>query len=105
MADIAQFFDYFIENEPLHKAYNITPDKIYGLVELAEMVRKISGKDIPIQVASEGNGLDYYGSNARVKAEVKNYYFTEMEKSIKNLFAYYESIKDKINYEALLTDK
>lgn len=105
VADIAQFFDYFIENEPQHKAYNIVPDKVYGLVELAHMVREISGKDIPIQVAQEGNGIDYYGSNTRVKVEVKDCHFTPMEESIKNLFAYYESIKGKINYESLLIDK
>ena len=105
VSDIAQFFDYFIENEPQHKAYNIVPDKVYGLVELAHMVKEISGKDVPIMVANEGNGLDYFGNNARLKAEIKNAKFTPMTESIKNLLAYYESVKDKLNYNSLLEDK
>jgi GDP-L-fucose synthase len=105
VADIAQFFDYFIENEPKHKAYNIVPDRVYGLVELAHMIKEISGKDIPIKVASEGNGLDYYGSNIRLKSEIGTVNFTSMEDSIKKLFAYYESQKDKLNCEVLIEDK
>ena len=105
VADIAPIFEYFIENTPQHKAYNIVPDKVYGLKELAEMVRNISGKDILIKVAQTGNGLDYYGNNKRLKSEMPNLHFTNMQDSIKNLFSYYESIRDKINYDLLLTDK
>ena len=105
VVDIAQFFDYFIENEPKHKAYNIVPDKVYGLVELAHMIKDISGKDIPIKVANEGNGLDYYGSNIRLKSEIGTVNFNSMEDSIKNLFTYYEAQKDNLNYEALIEDK
>ena len=105
VSDLVPILEYFIENEPRHKFYNIVPDKVYGLVELAEFVRKISKKEVPIQISQEGNGLDYYGSNERLRQEMPDVSFTDMPRSIERLYSYYERNKDTINYSCLLFDK
>lgn len=105
VADLPQIFDYFIENNPKYKAYNIVPDEQTDLVSLAHLVKEVSGKEIPIQIANDGYGLDYYGLNKRLKSEIEDLKFTPIRQSIESLFEYYQRIKNELNYESLLTDK
>lgn len=102
--DLMPILEYFIENKPKYNSYNIVPPEPVELVQIAELVKKVSGNDISIKVANDGYGLDYYGDNSRLISEV-DCKFTKMEDSIKMLFAYYESRKEIIKKELLLTDK
>jgi len=52
--DLMPILEYFIENKPKHKAYNITPNRSVDLLSLAKKVRKISGKKLPIKIAKNG---------------------------------------------------
>lgn len=102
--DLMPILEYFIENKPKYNSYNIVPPEPVELVQIAELVKEISGNEISINVANEGYGLDYYGDNSRLISEV-DCKFTKIEDSIKMLFAYYESRKEIIKKELLLTDK
>lgn len=102
--DLMPILEYFIENKPKYNSYNIVPPEPVELVQIAELVKKVSGNDISIKVANDGYGLDYYGDNSRLISEV-DCKFTKIEDSIKMLFAYYESRKEIIKKELLLTDK
>lgn len=103
--DLPQIVEFFIENNPHYKSYNVCPDNYLELLDLAKLVREISGKNIPIKVAAQGYGLDYYGDNSRLKAEIPDLKFTAIKTSVENLYSYYSGIKDKINIECLLMDK
>lgn len=103
--DLPQIVEFFIENSPHYKSYNVCPDNYLELLDLAKLVREISGKDLPIKVGAEGYGLDYYGDNSRLKAEIPDLKFTAIKTSVENLYSYYSWIKDEINIECLLTDK
>ncbi len=50
--------EYFIEHTPTEKSFNITPDNSIGLLQLAQLVKSISKKDIEIKVAQEGLGME-----------------------------------------------
>ena len=97
--------DYFINHYQKYKAYNITPDNSIELLELAQKVKKISGKDLPIIVKEGGMGLEYSGGNSRLKAEIPDFKFTAIDAAIQNLYNWYLQNKNLINKEFLLVDK
>ncbi len=103
--DLMPVLEFFIENNVRYKSYNVVPDEKIELFEIAGLVKKISNKNIEIKVAKDGYGLDYTGSNDRLKAEFKNVKFTGFEKSISCLYEYYKNNINKIDRNLLLEDK
>ena len=103
--DLMPILEYFIENKPKYNAYNITPDKSIELYELAEKVKKISGKNLPVFIKEKGLGLEYSADNSRLKNEFHELNFTEIDKAIKELYEWYNQNHKLINREYLLFDK
>jgi len=103
--DLMPILEYFIENKPKYNAYNVTPDESIELYELAEKVKKISGKNLPVIVKEEGLGLEYSGDNSLLKGEIKSLKFTEIDKAIKELYEWYNQNHRIINKDCLLLDK
>jgi GDP-L-fucose synthase len=103
--DLVWVIEYFIEHDGKFKAYNVTPDHSVELREVAETVRRISRKDLPIRVAREGMGLEYSGDNRRLREEVSGLTFTPLDRAIGELYDWYSSRRDRINREFLLVDK
>ncbi|MDR1941683.1 MAG: NAD-dependent epimerase/dehydratase family protein [Endomicrobium sp.] len=103
--DLMPILDFFIENKPKFKTYNIVPDEKYELAQLARIIREISAKDLEIKIASDGFAKEYSGSNERLKSEFQSVKFTDIKKSILMLYNYYLQIKENIDAAKLLTDK
>ena len=97
--------DHFIQYPAIYKEYNITPDESTELCSLAEKIRHISGKNLPIVVAREGMGLEYSGNNERLRKEIKGLKFTPFDESIKILYEWYYERKNSMKKESLLVDK
>jgi GDP-L-fucose synthase len=97
--------EYFIENDAKYKSYNIVPDEKIYLVEIAELIKKISGKDLPVKIAKEDLASEYTGDNAMLKNELKNIRFTDVQKAISTLYNYYIGQKNLIDKNKLLADK
>ena len=81
--------------------YNVCTGKPIELVELAQMVRHVSGKNLEIIILKDGMNLEYTASNQRLLAEYPNIKYTRIEKAIKELYFYYESIKDTLDIHVL----
>jgi len=103
--DLMPILDYFISNDGKFKSYNVTPDSAIELYKAADKVRKISGKDLPIIVGKPGMGLEYSGSNARLRNEIANLKLTNIYDAIKKLYHWYLENKYLINRDLLLFDK
>jgi GDP-L-fucose synthase len=103
--DLVNVMSYFIENGSAYKAYNVTPDNSIELYELAEMVRRISKKGLPINVAREGMGVEYSGNNARLRKEIPGLRFTNIEIAVQKLYNWYELNSERIDRNCLLVDK
>ena len=88
-----------------HKSYNITPDGETELLQAAQTVRQVGNKKNDIRIATPGYGLNYSGSNARLKTEIKDLAFTPFERAVKELFVYYSQHQSEIDKNLLLTDK
>jgi UDP-glucose 4-epimerase len=103
--DLMPILEFFIEKKVLHKSYNITPNKAIELLEIAEIIKKISQKDLEIKIFQTGFGLEYSGDNLRLKKEMPNFDFEKIEASINSLYQYYLKNKSALNLQLLLTDK
>ncbi len=102
--DLMPVLEYFIEHEPAYKSYNVTPDEETELLQAATAVLDAAGGG-DIRVATQGYGLNYSGSNARLRAEIPHLRFTPLKEAIQDLYAYYQTNKNMINPDLLLSDK
>ena len=102
--DLASLTSWFIDNEPKHRAYNVTTGRPIDLLTLAHMVAKVSGRNPQIRVANEGMGKEYSGANARLLAEVGHFQFRDRESSVRDLYNWYETQLPAIDPELLRFD-
>ena len=103
--DLMPVLEYFIENTPRYKSYNITPNEETELLYAAQTVQKLGQKNNQIFVAQEGYGLNYSGSNSRLCNEIPTIRFTPFEQAVEELFAYYNERKNELDKNLLLKDK
>ena len=103
--DLMPVLDWFINNKPNYHSYNITPDKSISLYELAEIIKNLSNKNLPIIVAQEGLGLEYSGNNNRIKEEFQEFKTTPIKDSIKRLISWYIENKNNLDFNKLIIDK
>ncbi len=100
--DLPPIVEWFLEHEPKYHDYNVCTGQPVDLVSIAKLVRDISGKDLPIEVAREGWNLSYTADNSRLKAEMGDLlHFRPLEESVAALYAYYQENKDSIPYDEL----
>jgi UDP-glucose 4-epimerase len=103
--DLVRITDWFIQNTPLEKVYNICTGVTYDLISLAKMILRISGKNFDIIIKNKEIGREYSGNNAIFLAETKKVTFRKIEESIKELYYWYETNKHLIDKNKVLADK
>lgn len=103
--DLMPVLEYFIENETPYKSYNVTPSQETELLQIARLVQQIGQNPHDIQVAQEGQGLSYCGSNQRLLKQIPGLQFTPLSHAIEDLFTYYRQNKEKLDINLLLKDK
>lgn len=100
--DLCEIMQWFIENEPNHKHYNVCRGNKIDLYSLACMVRECLNINCDIMVAEKGWKPEYTGSNERLIKEIGNYQFTGFIESIENLCEYYKTVIDTIDERKLI---
>ena len=100
--DLCDIMQWFLENEPKHRHYNVCRGSKIDLYTLAQMVREILETDCDISVAEAGWKPEYTGNNERLLAELGDYRFTDFRESIVQLCRYYKENIDMIDEEKLL---
>lgn len=103
--DFCRIVDWFIEHEPRYHTYNIVSGERVSLQEICDNVKKISGKELAVIRGREGLAPEYTASNKRFLDEYKEFSFTPIKKSIRNLYQWYEENQEKIDKYALLYGK
>jgi UDP-glucose 4-epimerase len=91
--DLVKITSWFIENTAGHKAYNVCSERPVALTDLARLIAEISaqvsGRKPDVAVMTEGMGHEYSADNSRMLAEMGGYQFWDLERSIKDLYAWY----------------
>lgn len=92
--DFCRMLEYFLHNEPLFHTYNMVSGKKVSLKEICDIVLKVSDKELPVYVCQEGLANEYTASNIRFLNECKDFCYTPIEKSIEELYHWYEQSGD-----------
>lgn len=100
--DLCGIMEWFIDNTPKYKHYNVCRGSKIDLYSLAFMVREILGSNCDIVVSEEGWKPEYTGNNSRLIKEMGSYQFTDYKESVSELCAYYKKNMDLIDESRLL---
>lgn len=100
--DFCKIINWFVDNKPKYKTYNISSGRKVDLLSIAKLVLEIVGYDLPIYVCLPGLGNEYTACNQRLLEEFSSYRPTSLDGNIKELLKYYISIKDDIDIYSLL---
>lgn len=99
--DLGKIVSWFIENEPKWHDYNICYGKPYLLSELAQMVKRISGKELQIKLLSNERNVDYCADNSRLLEQIPDLQITPMEEALTQLYHHYDSNRHIIDVDVL----
>lgn len=100
--DLAGIMQWFIENEPQHKSYNVCRGMKIDLYTLAQMVRETLGIACDIVVKESGWKPEYTGDNSRLLMEMGDVKFTDFQETIERLCQYYKTNLDLVDEKKLL---
>ena len=83
--DLVKLTEWFIENDPRHKAYNVSTGRPVALTELAQVIARVSaqvsGRNPDVSVLNQGMAPEYSADNSRMLAEMGKYQFWDLEDS------------------------
>lgn len=99
--DFCRIIEIFLQKELLYHTYNIVSGAKISLMEICEIVRRVSGKQLPVFVCGDGLGNEYTASNKRFLKEFPEFRFTDMEEAVKSLYDWYRN-NENINIYRLL---
>ena len=108
--DLVKITNWFIENNPRDKAYNVCSGRPVALTELARLISQVSVEaagsksSAQVSVLNEGKGAEYSADNSRMLTEMGGYQFWDLQDSIRDLYAWYQQ-HDGIDVESLKFDE
>lgn len=100
--DFCRIVEYFVHYDVRYKDYNIVTGRRISLLELACIVKEVSGKDLPIYIGKAGLGNEYTADNERLLSEFGGFEYTEIKDAIRTLYKWYEENMDMIDIFPLL---
>ena len=93
-----------LEGAPRFHDYNVCTGRPVLLSDIARLVCRVAGKDLPIQILSGGMGLEYTGSPARLRAELP-FELTPLEDGVARLYRFYEEHPEVCDVDTLKRTK
>lgn len=89
--DLCNIMSWFIENEPIHKHYNVCRGSKIDLYSLACRVRENLNIECDITVGASGWKPEYTGDNKRLLNEIGSFEFSGFAETICELCEFYRS--------------
>ncbi|KKU76040.1 MAG: NAD-dependent epimerase/dehydratase, partial [Candidatus Wolfebacteria bacterium GW2011_GWA1_47_6] len=102
--DLYKIIGHFIHNDSKEKIFNVTPTESIDLVTIANIINELSGNTTEIQVLNPGIGVEYSGDNKKLLSEMGDFKFTSSKAAIAELYAYYRTIQDNLDVDAVGQD-
>lgn len=92
--DAQKIIEYFVEKFPQKNIINITPCESISLLEIANIVKKITKSNADIKILNPILNNEYTGDNSLLLKNIPNFQFTSMEEGLNKLCEY---IKNSCN--------
>lgn len=89
--DLVRIVEWFVNNQPKYKAYNVGRGKKISLLDIARKVIRITASPKEIQVINLTMGDEYTCDNGRLHAELGNFHFTDFDLSLRELIKWYRN--------------
>lgn len=86
--DMTKIVEYFIKNIPQDNIINITPTLSCSLFDIAKIVKKLSGKNVDINLAHSTMNNEYTADNSLLLKNYPNLAFTSMQNGLEKLYRY-----------------
>ena len=102
--DLNRILPWFIENQPMHRAYNVCTGRAVDMTALARKIVRASGQELPVIVSKPGLGDEYSGDNRRLLAEMPEFQFRSIDESINKLYRWYSDNRSEIDPQRLHFD-
>jgi UDP-glucose 4-epimerase len=99
--DFCKIIGYFIENDAKEKFYNVGGERC-NLLTLAEKIKNISKDNFEIIVKKQGVDKEYTCDNNKLLEELKNFKFTDIDTSLKELYEWYQINKSNLDRNKML---
>lgn len=99
--DAVRVIEHFLRATASYKAYNIGTGKKISLVELARLIKNITGNPHPIRVKNEGLNPEYTCDSSRLRNEIPGIKFTEHSVAIKSLYLWYRERIDFLDKDRI----
>lgn len=99
--DLVKIIDYFVNNKPKERFFNVGSGQRVSLLSLAKKINKLSNYSLPIVVKNKGLNKEYTTNNSRLKKEIKGLKLKTIDESIKDLYKYYLSNQKFIDFKLL----
>lgn len=105
ITDLLRVIERCLREDVPSQSYNVTPESTVELKTLAQMVAQVSGRDVPILIKEPGMGPEYSGDSSRLRETLPGIELTSLDKSIAELYAWYQARRHTINRDLLLKDR
>ena len=103
--DLVRVIERLFTHEARHGAYNVSAPQTWQLLDLARLVVRLSGKDVPVVVANDGMGVEYSGDGRRLREELPDLTTTPVDEAVATLYEWYAERRRLIDRAALLVDR
>ena len=87
--DLASIVKRFLKHPPSKSVLNICSGRAIDFRTVAEMIIRVAGKSLPVEILTDGWGREYSGDNSRLREELPDFQFSSLEESIKTLYEWY----------------
>ena len=105
VGDLVRMTEWAMRTRTNHRHYNACTGQHIDLLSLAQMIREVTGADVPITIGKEGLKPEYSGDNSRIINEIGDFEFTPLRKTLEMLRDYYKDNFGLIDPKLLLFDK
>ena len=86
--DLCKAVGEFIKNPPSERFINMTPPKSTDLINICNIINKISSFKSPVNIIKPGLNNEYTGDNAVLQKMLPGFAFTSYEDGIKKFYNY-----------------
>lgn len=100
--DFLRILSYFLEHDHQYRTYNVGTGNPIDLVTIAKRILAVTKKDLPIAVSKPGLNLEYTCDNSRLMKELGDFRFTDFEKTMTLLYAWYKNRRSSLEKNSLI---
>lgn len=90
ITDFCNIMEWFLENEPRYRHYNVCTGRVYDIKTIAEIVVEECKSTSVISIENPGMSLEYSGSNQRLMHELGSYDFVSVRRAVQEMIYYYK---------------